>query len=523
MCSLARREPADIPYFHFSLYMEGGRSIPVWNTLQHNGVYFPPPYDTLPEGVIVSYNKQPLVLSAVQEEALCLLARTLASKPDLASDRTFTKNFLKDFRAYPGKKYDINDMSLLNLSKVRDYLTTKPKGSERPDLSKYETCVVDGKKQPVSNFKVEPPGIFIGMGSHPMRGRIKKRISPEDVVINISKSATTPKPNVPGRWGKVIEDRTVTWIASWRQNVTGKLHHVWLGQESTLQMNRDKEKYDLARKLSLRIDKIRTQNEEALRSASMMKRQLGTAVWIIDHLAIRVGNEKGENEAQTVGVTSLLVRHVKIEGRDILRLDFLGKDSVPYSKTLSVPSSISSNLETFLHKKDKDDMVFDKIDSKAVNEYLQSLMKGLTAKVFRTMNSSRTFQDLLREAESRLQKGGTTIQDVFREYNMANVSVAELCNHQKKISASSQKIAQQYKERIAKAKTPKRKKDLKEELRLKKAMKNLNLSTSRQNYLDPRITVAFAKRMKVPMSKFFSKKLLAKFKWALDIEEEFVW
>jgi DNA topoisomerase-1 len=43
------------------------------------------------------------------------------------------------------------------------------------------------------------------------------------------------------------------------------------------------------------------------------------------------------------------------------------------------------------NKKPTDDL-FDKIDAQALNDYLKSLMDGLTAKVFRTYNASSTLQ-----------------------------------------------------------------------------------------------------------------------------------
>ena len=57
---------------------------------------------------------------------------------------------------------------------------------------KYKTAIVDGKPQPVSNYRMEPPGIFLGRGSHPKIGRIKKRIYPEDVTLNLDKEAPIP-------------------------------------------------------------------------------------------------------------------------------------------------------------------------------------------------------------------------------------------------------------------------------------------------------------------------------------------
>ena len=41
-------------------------------------------------------------------------------------------------------------------------------------------------------------------------------------------------------------------------------------------------------------------------------KQLGTTTYIIDKLALRVGNEKGDDQADTVGCCSLRVQHVKL-------------------------------------------------------------------------------------------------------------------------------------------------------------------------------------------------------------------
>lgn len=43
--------------------------------------------------------------------------------------------------------------------------------------------------------------------------------------------------------------------------------------------------------------------------------QRATALWVIDHLALRVGGEKGEDEADTVGCCSLRKEHVSLHVR----------------------------------------------------------------------------------------------------------------------------------------------------------------------------------------------------------------
>jgi DNA topoisomerase-1 len=43
--------------------------------------------------------------------------------------------------------------------------------------AKYMTCLLDGRKEKVGNFKVEPPGLFRGRGEHPKKGALKVVIS----------------------------------------------------------------------------------------------------------------------------------------------------------------------------------------------------------------------------------------------------------------------------------------------------------------------------------------------------------
>ena len=49
--------------------------------------------------------------------------------------------------------------------------------------------------------------------------------------------------------------------------------------------------------------------------------------------------------------------------------------------------------------------------------------------------------------------------------------------------------------------------------------KTTALGTSKINYLDPRITVAWCKHYSVPWEKVFNKSLQEKFKWAWQVAE----
>lgn len=50
----------------------------------------------------------------------------------------------------------------------------------------------------------------------------------------------------------------------------------------------------------------------------------------------------------------------------------------------------------------------------------------------------------------------------------------------------------------------------------KDEIKDVSLGTSKINYIDPRITVAWCKEYDVPVEKVFAKTLLTKFTWAME-------
>ena len=78
-----------------------------------------------------------------------------------------------------------------------------------------------------------------------------------------------------------------------------------------------------------------------------------------------------------------------------VEFDFLGKDSIRYHNFVQVEKRVFKNLQLFMENKKGGDDLFDRLNTSILNEYLSSLMPGLTAKVFRTYNASITLQDQL--------------------------------------------------------------------------------------------------------------------------------
>lgn len=507
-----------------------------WNTLSHNGVLFPPEY--IKHNIPILYKNKPIILDALSEEYATLYAKYLES--EYIKSKVFNKNFWNDWKKILGKTHEIQTLEDCNFKKIYDYLLkqkelkkTLPK--EIPD-DKYKTALLDGKPQPVGNYRIEPPGIFLGRGCNPQLGKIKRRIYPEDIIINIGKESKIPDPLPNHKWKKVIHDRDVEWLASWKDDITGKTKYVWLGSQSDFKAQSDQQKFDLARKLGKKINIIRKENNINLKSSDKKIKQTATALYFIDNFALRVGNEKSDDEADTVGVTSLRVEHITLLDSNNVKLDFLGKDSVRYNKVLTVSQDIYDNLQEFMKDKGKNEEIFDKINSSDINKYLQSFMQDLTAKVFRTYNASRLFQDELNKISKKYQNydDADKIDILLNEFNKANAKVAMLCNHQKNISKSHNdqldKLNEQIKElkNTIKTASDTKAKKLKERLTKLKAkkslkieLKNISLGTSKINYIDPRITISFMKRNNLPINKLFTQTLQDKFRWAFDIDDDY--
>lgn len=94
----------------------------------------------------------------------------------------------------------------------------------------------------------------------------------------------------------------------------------------------------------------------------MANRQRATAVYLIDKFALRAGNEKGDDEADTVGCCSLKYEHVTLKPPNIVIFDFLGKDSIRFYDEVEVEPQVFKNLKIFKKApKDEGDEIFDRL------------------------------------------------------------------------------------------------------------------------------------------------------------------
>ncbi|KAH0656121.1 hypothetical protein KY290_032972 [Solanum tuberosum] len=541
-----------------------------WTTLEHNGVIFPPPYK--PHGVKMLYKGKPVDLTPEQEEVATMYAVMLDT--EYLTKQQFKENFMNDWRKILGKNHVIQKLEECDFTPIYEWhqsekekkkqMSSEEKKALREEKlkqeEKYMWAIVDGVKEKVGNFRVEPPGLFRGRGEHPKMGKLKRRIRPNDITINIGKGVPVPECPIPGqRWKEVRHDNTVTWLAFWNDPINPReFKYVFLAASSSLKGQSDKEKYEKARRLKDYIEGIRSAYTKDFTSKDPVKRQIAVATYLIDKLALRAGNEKDDDEADTVGCCTLKVENVEPVPPNILKFDFLGKDSIRYQNEVAVYEPVFKAIQQFRSGKKGGDDLFDKLDTSKLNAHLKELMPGLTAKVFRTYNASFTLEQQL----TKLTQGGE-LADKVAVYNVANKEVAIICNHQRTVSKSHsvqisrlnekidelKAILEEFKVDLARAKkgkppvkgadgkakrnlTPEalqKKIDqtnvkidtIERQIETKEELKTVALGTSKINYLDPRITVAWCKRHEVPIEKMFNKSLLAKFAWAMDVEPSF--
>lgn len=528
-----------------------------WRTFKHNGVLFFQPYE--PHKIPLLYDGDEIFLNENSEEYATIYAKYTGT--DYLNSKKFKKNFFNDWKKILKKDghSEIIDFDKCDFKLMYDYLLHKKdkkiemtkeekekiKIEKEKDDEKYKYAYVDGKKQEVGNYRLEPPSIFLGRGiCNPSSGHIKPRILPEDIIINIDKDSPIPKmPNFykNHKWKKIIHDNTLEWLCSWIDKVTGKTKYIFLSHKSDFKAKSDEYKFQLARELSKNIGEIRRVNNLNIINKSNDKKiiQLATALYVLDTQNLRIGNEKGEQESETFGVSSLLVKHIDLTDENILKLDFLGKDSIRYKRNVSIDPDIYDNLLLFVKNKNKNDELFDLISSNDLNEYIKQLtgMNNITAKCIRTMNASNLFQEELSKITEKFKSyNKPDREEQFKNaYLKANLKVSILCNHQKKISSSfsdqiknlSSKIADLKLKRDLVVNNNKKIKKINDAIRIlknkknmKEEMQNFSLSTSQLNYLHPAITISFVKKNKLNIDDYFNKNLQERFFWCMDVDAD---
>lgn len=506
-------------------------------TLSHNGIMLSC-YE--PVGLTAKIKGNEVKLNPLQEEMAVALVKK--EHLDSAKDQIFIRNFFEDFsRAFNGAKLTPEDV---DFSAVRNFvnkqkdkkekMTPEDKKTDREqrkkasatNKEKYGYAVVDGKKVELANYKVEPAGIFMGRGEHPLRGRWKTAVRVEDITLNLSEEA-----KIPSGFEKAKREWAPDgfWIAKWDNN----RKYVWISDAEPMKQDKDAEKYDKAVALSKNINSVKMHIMMNLGASDLRRRKVATCAYLIQKLGIRVGDEKDPDEADTVGATTLRSEHISfdIAFPNRVNFKFLGKDCVPFNRDVDMLPAVAKNLADF--KKEKNGSLFGKITSVEVNNFLKEAMPGLTAKVFRTYIASKVVFDYL-VSQGKITDEGEKVVTA----KMANLEAAMAMNHQRKIPANYDEVTDTKKLKLLEVvnklkeeekRSPKGGKvqKLREQaekvagdILLRGKAREFNLNTSLRSYVDPRIFGDWAADVNFDLSKLYPATLLRKFSWALKVSKE---
>ncbi|MGQ9683985.1 MAG: hypothetical protein ACUVX9_15750 [Anaerolineae bacterium] len=433
--------------------------------LVHNGVVVPPP--PMYSGLILTVRGRAMTLTPEQEEMALAWARKQGTP--YVEDPVFVRNFLTDFAQALGVEPPLREgevdfgpaIAAITWERAaREALTPEQrkvraaenKAKREALREQYGRAIVDGEAADLATYLVEPSGIFMGRGQHPLRGRWKPGPQQRDITLNLSPDAPTP----PGDWGGRVWEAESMWIARWKDKLSGKTKYIWLADTASIKQDKEARKFDRATQLNASIDVVRAHICAGLQDPDPRRRRVATAAYLIDKLCLRVGDEKDPDEADTVGATTLRPEHVTLHGDGTVEFRFLGKDSVEWYKPVDgLPEQVRQNLEELLRDARPSrngpnsaagdrPQLFPDVSSRDVNAFLAEALPGLTAKVFRTRHAT---------AEVKKCLAGANITADAPEYQkravamQANLAAAKLCNHYKKAPAKWQERQARMRER----------------------------------------------------------------------------
>ena len=427
-----------------------------WVTMRHKGVNLPPLYT--PTGKI-KYKGEYIPLPPLCEEYLVYWFRL---KLIHRNDPVVQQNFLKDIKKIQGKAR-ITDDFLKDRSIRAQCIKMGHNFTYREKVSNI--VKVDNVKYSVNN-NIDIPGVFIGKGNHPSRGKIKRRVQTKDITVN----GTCPSKAHDGQsWGHRVQSNESYYIACWKDPLFNKMKYIYVTSDQ-------ESKYIECQKIKRFLNGIRRKIDEDLVSPDTRIRKLACIVYMIDKLCFRVGHEKDEQSSDSVGCCTLLNRNVKVLPGDQVEFDFFGKSYIRFKKRVKLDTNVVKVIKECTDLGSESDELFD-TSAVAVNNYLDKLKPGLTAKMFRTCNASTLCY--------RLLKNRTTLEELKEVF----VKVATLCNHKRK----------------------------------KKNTYVIDTMTTKKNYIDPRIVYAFCHKHGINVNSVYSEALQEQHKWASSVPDTFMY
>ena len=491
----------------------------MYRTLVHNGVAFPPPY------VRQGFHNE---LSDLAEEMMFAYSQKLG-KPVI--NQLFNTNFYKCLQPELPDKYQhlpFPDADFFQSILIQ--MQSAPRSHTSPSRSvskeQYGYAIVNGKSEPLNNYIVEPPGIFIGRGNSPYTGLWKYRVQPEDIIINfISTTVQPPEPSVGGHWKAIISNPRITYIARYIENIGNTIHRakeVRFASTSSIIHSSDTLKFKYSDVLLKNWNLVQAYIMKSLGSPNRRIQECALIAWLIQHTSIRIGSEETENGV--VGASTLKVNNICIKDNTIT-LHFIGKDSVEYTNTFAIPVAIIRVLKRCMKGKHDNENVFN-VSAKQVNHFLGICLPHLTAKVFRTALAKRILLSLYKPKQ--FNKSWPVEYKVLK-LKLLLVKVSQLLNHRKSTTSSDKHLShlqEQLNIKLERLKILRKSgKHLDRVLKLEWKIQilqlriefteqshDINLNTALTNYINPNIISHICKTKNIPIDKIYSQTLIKRFR-----------
>lgn len=553
-------------------------------SLTHNGILFPQTFESkgfnkidnieislLAEEMLWKYS--PYMFNRFKDDKVFIKNVWTDLKPQLPKELQ-NKEFPKDFtKLFVGMQVASENLKLQKSEYNKSHKKEIEKEKEECK-EKYGYCYKNGEKTEVGNFVTEGSRWFISRGD--LRGRWVSSVNAEDVEINSSEKVPCTQ---EGHNWKKIEFRDTDYIATYKINIGFGTAYVdkfvWLSANSKDKQKDNEHKYEKARKLLLKIDEIEKTVLKDVCSKNELKRENALITYVVLTYGIRIGNDLGEDnfrDKNVRGASTLCVENMKLESGNKIHLEFVGKDSIPYSETMEVEPTVYEQFLKQLSGKKPSDKIYNLATSSTVNAYLKSIYNGeISPKLFRTAKGS----GLLAEEIQKREWKNLTDKEFKNNLMECCLQTSLLLNHHKTVTEEQKEKAtksaenriegaenalKRTKESVEKklAKLKKDKKDFKDclegklleeklneikikekelkdkisnaekkykdtlkEVEFKQSVLEVNLSTSLNAYSTPKLPISLCKYADKDPSIIYSKAQLKKFEWAKKVSKDF--
>jgi DNA topoisomerase-1 len=457
------------------------------------------------------------------------------SGTEYVKDPIFVSNFFADFNKVLGLEssspsdFDFSEIiSHIETMKLRrsamgkeekKQLAQERKALREKNREKYGYAIVDGIRIELGNYTVEPASIFMGRGKHPLRGKWKKAVGQNEITLNLSPDAQMPE----GEWEKRVWEPDCMWVARWEDPLRSREKYIWFSDNSFVKQKRDIDKFNKAQELSSHLKAIRDHILTNLDNPDVLTKKIATVWFLIDELKFRVGDEKDEDEADTVGATTLRSEHIRFMNDGVV-FRFLGKDSVEWNIKAELPEKVIKNLKEF---STSNNTIFQGVNSTNAKAFLEEVAQGFSPKVFRTYHASFAVSNTLSKSNTNMD---TPLYVKKYEATLANLEAAMTCNHKRTLPKTWEASLSRMEERLKsleakknkttnekqKAKQNDRLREFRMRIELKKKTKDYNLNTSLKSYVDPRIYYQWGKKVDFDWKNYYSTTLQRKFGWVED-------